>query len=265
MGLLRLKVILLTVLALAGCGTDDPAKAQIQRPPETIGLYSSLPIAWNESADLGSLLSDEAPPHWALGALKQRGRVTALDTLAPMQLPADGVLVLAQPRPLTPQENVALDAWVQAGGRVLLLVDPMLTAHSIFPIGDARRPQDIAMLSPILARWGLALEFDEEQEAGPRLQHVGGYDMPVNMPGRFRLLADAASEPGHRAEMGKAGDAVANCKLEGEGLLADCQAGKGRIIALADAALLENPEDSSDYPERAVFLSYLLDRLPPRT
>jgi hypothetical protein len=241
----RLKLFLLAVLALAGCSRGHPAAPQ---PGETIGLYTSLPIAWNESVDIQGQLADAGPPHWALTALRERGKVIPLDTLAPLRLPAEGLLVLAQPRALTPQENVALDAWVQGGGRLLLLADPMRTGHSLFGPGDPRRPQDIAMLSPILGRWGLTLEFDEAQPAGERLVRSGEGDIPVDLPGVFRIS-------------GKSGGKVARCRLEATGLLADCTAGRGRVLALADAAMLESPENSAEVPERQAILGRLLDRL----
>jgi hypothetical protein len=238
----RSRLVLLAALALSGCSSGDT------RPGEAIGLYTSLPIAWAESADIRGQFAEAGPPHWALTALQARGRVVPLDTLAPLRLSADGLLILAQPRPLTPQENVALDAWVQGGGRVLLLVDPMLTAESLFGPGDPRRPQDIAMLSPILGRWGLALEFDDTQPAGERPVRLAQGDVPVNLPGRFRVL-------------GKSGGGVARCRLEAAGLLADCRAGRGHVLALADAAMLENPEDSAAIPGRRAILDRLLDRL----
>lgn len=234
-------VSLPVVLFLAACGQGA---APAPQGGGVIGLYSSLPIAWNESADIKDLLADTAAPHWALEVLRGKGRVIPLDTLANPQgalpLPPRGVLVLAQPRPLTAQENVALDAWVRGGGRVLLFVDPMLTAHSLFGPGDPRRPQDIAMLSPILGRWGLELQFDDGQEAGERLEH----GVPVNLPGRFRVL-------------GKAGDVVGKCRIEAAGLLARCTSGKGRVLALADAALLENPRNSADLQHRRAILADL--------
>lgn len=246
-------LLIAAALALAGCGKGDTAPPPpTARAGATIGLYTSLPIAWNEAADVQGLLADEAPPHWALASLRQRGEVIPLDTLSPLSLPADGVLLLAQPRPLTPQENVALDNWVRGGGHVLLVADPMLTADSHFAIGDPRRPQDIAMLSPILGRWGLVLEFDEAQPPGERFVRLPEGDMPVALPGRLRPA-------------GKSGDVAGRCRLEAEGLLADCTVGKGRVVALADAALLENPEDSAQVSKRRVILAGLLDRVAVRS
>lgn len=243
------KLILLAAFTLAGCGRGGTPTSF---PGETIGLYTSLPIAWNESADIRGQLADAGPPHWALAALRERGRLVPLDTLAPLRLPANGLLILAQPRALTAQENVALDAWVQGGGRVLLLADPMLTAHSEFGPGDPRRPQDIAMLSPILARWGLALEFDDRQPMGERVIRSAEGDIPINLAGRFRLL-------------GKSGGSVADCRLQAAGLLADCMAGRGHVLALADAAILENPEDSGEIPARRTILDRLIDKLVSST
>ena len=177
----------LAPVLLAACGQGGASQAD-KGDAYTLGLYTSLPIAWNESADIGSLLASDGPIHWALPVLKSHGEFVPLDTLAAsdgtLPLPQDATLVLAQPRPLSPQENVALDDWVRKGGHVLLLADPMLTAESAFAPGDPRRPQDIAMLSPILARWGLELEFDEAQEAGePSGRDSGG---AVGCPRRRR-------------------------------------------------------------------------------
>ncbi|WP_429277566.1 motility-associated ABC transporter substrate-binding family protein [Novosphingobium gossypii] len=253
---MRRAPLLMLCLLLAACGQGSAVSPEPKRQGGgTIGLYSSLPIAWHESDDIKGFLADDQPPHWALETLGARGRVVLLDTLADPQgalpLTAAGTLVLAQPRPLTAQENVALDAWVRGGGRVLLFVDAMLTGHSLFAPGDPRRPQDVAMLSPILSRWGLELTFDDGQEAGERMAGP----IPVNLPGILRPLGKSGGASG------KAGDVVAQCRIEVQGLVADCLSGKGRIVAVADAALLENPPESSALEARQAALARLLDRL----
>lgn len=252
-------LVLALLIPTLGCGAEQASSSRAGNGAETIGLYSSLPIAWNENEDIRGMLADETPPHWALTALRARGRVVPVDTLADgkgeLLLPGASLLVLAQPRPLTPQENVALDAWVQRGGRVLLFADPMLTAHSRFSPGDPRRPQDIALLSPILARWGLAQEFDEGQDAGEHVVPLGEGDLPLNLPGRFRELGKSGGGSGMN------GEGVATCRLEAGGLIADCAAGKGRILAIADAALLENPQEPGSVSLRKLVLGRLLDRL----
>lgn len=250
---LRLKLPFVALaLALAGCGQAGEGAHSGKAGDAVIGLYSTLPIAWNESEDVRGLLADRDAPSWVITALRERGRVVPLDTLADkagaLPLPRDGVLVLAQPRALTAQENVALDAWVQAGGRVLLFADPMLTAPTRFAPGDPRRPQDVALLSPILARWGLVLEFDEAQPAGERRVALREGALPVNLAGGWR-------------KSGMDGETVGTCTIEAPGLLADCHAGKGRIVALADAAVLENTPESAENAYRADMFQALLARL----
>lgn len=155
-----------------------------------------------------------------------------------MPLPRDGVLVLAQPHPLMPEENVALDAWVRAGGRLLLFVDPMLTAASDFALGDARGPERVAMLSPILRHWGLELQFDPEQPLGEHTVDYRGVPLPVNLAGRF------------------AATRASRCRLESARLVADCSIGGGQVLAVADAAVFDG-----DDAGRSSALVTLLDRL----
>jgi hypothetical protein len=247
-------MLLVAALALAACGdADRPVQSDtIAKADEAIvALASSLPLYWAESADIAGLLDNEASPHWALAVLREAGDLHLLDALADevdgnLPLPANALLVLAQPYPLSPQDNVALDTWVHAGGRVLLFADPMLTFESEFALGDRRRPQDIALLSPILTRWGLELRFDEAQRPGERLVSVDGTAVPVNLAGTFAI-----------------GDNRGHCLLIGGGLAAQCRIGKGRVLAFADAALLESREDGPN-GERATAMRGLLHRLAGR-
>jgi hypothetical protein len=228
--------VLLFALLLGGLGWW----ASQQRPAiplRPIGLFTSLPIIWAESEQLGDLLQGDAPTHWAKVEIERRGRIVPLDTLDQLDRGLTR-LVIAQPRPLSPSENVALDAWVRAGGQLLLIVDPALTAHSAFPVGDPRRPQDIALLSPILSRWGLELTFDDGQAEGEVLVQAGAVAIPVNLPGRWRLPHGSP------------------CRSEATGLLADCRIGRGKVLALADAEVLSASDEGSH--QRA--LAELLDR-----
>jgi hypothetical protein len=215
--------------------------------PRRIGLFTSLPIVWRETGNLGDLLKSDAPPHWALALLREQGVVEPIDSFlsgpnAPPLMELDR-LVMAQPRALAPGENVALDYWVRGGGRLLLFADPMLTADSAFALGDRRRPEAIVMLSPILARWGLRLEFDEEQPAGEQQAELLGTALPVNLPGR--LVATGTG--GH-------------CRLLSGGLVAQCWIGKGKALILADAALLEDV-GPDERPLRRQALDVLLGAL----
>lgn len=231
---LALVVALALLLGLGWLVSGRPAKAP-DRPQ--LGLFTSLPILWAEADDVGTLLASPEPPHWARGELEARYRILPLDTLpGPRDL---RFLLIAQPRPFSPDENVALDDWVRRGGRVLLFADPALTWDSQYPIGDRRRPQDVVLLSPILGRWGLELLFDDGQPGGER--ESAGNDLPVNLPGQL------ARRPGGV-------DAV--CDIGPERLIARCRIGKGRALIVADAALLE-PVDSPD--SRAESLRRLAD------
>lgn len=196
----------------------------------------------------GFLKSDA--PHWMLAVLRRHGKVMPLDSLASEQgdlpLPHDAILIMAQPRALSPGENVALDNWVREGGRVLLFADPMLTAHSAYALGDPRRPQDVALLSPILTRWGLELQFDESQPSGERHSDVFGVAIPVNLAGRFALVGNSR-----------------DCALLFSGLGARCRIGKGRVLAIADAALLDR-HDGHAVPDAAPALEALIAALDSR-
>jgi len=163
-----------------------------------------------------------------MALLKTKGQVVPLDTLADprgaMPLPGDALLVLAQPLPLTPQENVALDAWVRGGGRLLLFADPMLTAHSDFALGDPRGPQRAAMLSPILRHWGLELQFDAAQPAGDRVLVGQAMSLPVNLAGRFSVGAQA------------------HCRIDVQGVAVRCSIGRGLVLAVGDAAVFDGDD-----------------------
>ena len=93
-------------------------------------------------------------------------------------------------------------------------------------------------LSPILSRWGLEFLFDERQALGRTGRDVMGVELPVNLPGQLATRGQG------------------NCRLWGEGLAATCAIGRGRVVVLADAALLER-DDPSRQGRKA--LSWLLD------
>ena len=207
-------------------------------PTEALALMGTIPVYWGEveggpgttSGDFAALVSGAVEPHWARAPLEQHFQLAPLDFLSAEALAPFSALLMAQPRGLAPEENVALDAWVRAGGRLLLLADPAMTGHSHFGFGDPRRPQDTVLLSPILAHWGLELRFDATQPEGPVTRLTASGDVPVNLPGIFQLSDEAG-----------------NCTLSGEGVLASCRIGEGSATILADAALLdlEGPIDGA--------------------
>lgn len=227
-------VVIIAVVTLSGFGG---AREKIP-----LGLFSSLPIYWNESGSVTEALDRADELHWARTGIEQDYRLMPLDTLDGDELGRLDKLIMAQPRPLNGPENVALDRWVRDGGRLLLFADPFLTEQSRYSLGDKRRPQDVVLLSPILRRWGLELTFDEAQPESERTVRFGSIALPERLGGRMRLI-----EPG----------APANCAVLAEELVANCRIGAGRVLVIADAALLETDRPTG---EGAPVLRALLDR-----
>jgi len=245
---IRSRALIAASLALlAAC---NGGSAQEQSPPTDgeagpsarLGLFSTLPIYWGEGGDIGSVLQGNEEHGWVRGALEEEGDLVPLDTLEEDSLDGLKRVVLAQPRPLAPSENVAFDTWLREGGQALIFADPMLTQHSDFPLGDPRRPHDMVVISPILNHWGLDLLFDEEQAAGVRTITEDRIELPVDLAGRFEARGVAAD---------------AKCSVSSGGLVADCRVGEGRVLLVADAAVLD---DHVEEPARHTALGAFLDR-----
>ncbi|APE27017.1 hypothetical protein [Aurantiacibacter gangjinensis] len=217
-------------MALSTAGLPAAVQAQVdvslhapEEPRPYLALMGTIPLYWGEAAGLDELLSGEAQPHWARALLERDFALAPLDYLSAETLANHDYLLMAQPRGLSGEENVALDEWVRAGGRLLLFADPVMTSHSRFHIGDRRRPQDTVVLSPILARWSLELRYVEDQREGFQVREFAGVDLPVNLPGELVAL--------------DAGETV--CELAARGLVARCAVGEGAVTIIADAAILD--------------------------
>ena len=220
-----LSAALLLILFASGCqaASDSPSTSGSVK----LGLMTTLPLYWGEADEVGELLRSQASAGWVRQALERRYVLEPVDALDAQALRGIDRLLLAQPRALSPDENVALDRWVRAGGRLLLFADPMLTAHSRYGIGDRRRPQDVILLSPILSHWGLGLAFDENQNPDQATVDIHATPVPIALAGT--LQATPASR----------------CVVAGARVLAECRVGKGRVTVLADAAVLDDPHDAS--------------------
>jgi hypothetical protein len=235
---LRLFAAGLLCLATA-CQADEAAPPIGGEELPELGLAGTIPIYWGESGDFGELLAGEGSAHWARAQLEADYELRPLDTLSDESLAGLDRLMLAQPRALSPAENVALDTWVRGGGKLLLFADPLLTGESRFAIGDRRRPQDVILLSPILNHWGLNLVFDDEARAGYALVPTDGAPIPVNLPGSLDIS-----------------DGEADCALVVADVLAECTIGRGGALVLADAALLDLHEA---HPGASEALAWLTD------
>ncbi|UYH55231.1 GldG family protein [Qipengyuania sp. SS22] len=205
-------------LLAAACSSGEAREEAASKP--RVGLFSSLPLYWGEG-EFGAMLEGGGHKDWVREELETRFDLVPLDTLEPEALEGLDRVILAQPRALAPSENVSFDQWVVQGGQAVILADPMLTRHSRYPIGDRRRPQDVVLLSPIFAHWGLELLFDETQPGGERTVKLAGQSVPVALHGRF------------------ARQETSSCTVLGDGLLARCARGSGAAVLFADAALLD--------------------------
>lgn len=234
----RLLAALAAAAMVCGCQAQSATSQQGTEERPRLGLMTTLPIYWGEHEDFANLLAPAADAGWVRRTLEADYRLEPLDTLDAQALVGRKLLILAQPRALSPRENVALDSWVRAGGRVLIFADPLLTAHSRFPIGDSRRPQAVALLSPILAHWGLELVDPGNGEATTSVE-LDGQTLPVAAPGRLRPTAGSG------------------CTVLLDGLLARCALGRGQATILADAAVLD--EDGAQAANAAA-LKAVLDR-----
>lgn len=223
-----------------------PAAAQAPadpRPP--LMLMGTVPIFWGEAAEFADLVNGGGDPHWARAVLERGFALVPLDRLDPAQLAAGGTrLLMAQPRTLSAAENVVLDGWVRGGGHVLLFADPLMTGESRFGIGDRRRPQDVALLSPLLAHWGLELQMADDQVLGVVTGEAGVTRLPVNVPGRLVALPEGS------------------CVVLGDGLAARCTLGAGEALVVADAAVLDH---EGPWPGAQAGLAALVESIFPGT
>lgn len=230
----------LVALAMAGALLCSPARAQqaeMRDDRPVLALMGTVPIYWGEAAGLDELIQGDALPHWARPQLEAHFALAPLDYLSAAALANHRYLLMAQPRGLSPEENLALDDWVRAGGQLLLFVDPMMTGESRFHIGDRRRPQDVALLSPLLAHWGLELVFDPQQKPGSQLVDHHGTALPVNLRGTLQHTSDQPM-----------------CVIPGEGLLAHCNIGAGQALVVADAAMLDLHDPQPQAPSALQWL-----------
>jgi hypothetical protein len=122
---------------------------------------------------------------------------------------------MAQPLAQAPDNLVALDNWVRAGGRVLLLADPALEWPSTRPLGDPLRPTPMFADTGLLAHWGLRL--DAPDIAGPATRKLAGRGVATLSPGSL----------------------YGSCRISADRLYAECRVGKGWAAVVADADLLD--------------------------
>lgn len=229
--LFRVRRLVWPVLAVALlAGLLLPARAYLwpldsppaPQPRRALAVMTSLPLGPMRGRGISEILTEEASSDPVTAALTRHFEVRFIDFLSPATLPpGGGPLLLAHPRALQPVELVTLDSWVRAGGRAVVLADPLLAWPSDLPLGDPRRPPVTSLLDPLLTHWGLVLEPVEDARGIAHHRLPDGRLLTTADASRFRLMAP-------------------DCALDARGVLARCRLGPGEALLVADADLL-NP------------------------
>jgi hypothetical protein len=213
----RRRALLLILAAVAIIGALALFAARPSAPPAPakkprLLLLTSLPLVFGEGFGL------EGGGSPTLKYLSQRYTVLPISTTAPAELRKGSLLMMAQPPAQTAENLVALDAWAHAGGRVLLLADPLLEWPSERQLGDPLRPPAMFMDTGLLNHWNLQLLVPDRRG----LVMLGGGHGPVAFVSPGRLVTKDRS-----------------CALSRVDIVAQCKIGKGRAVVVADADLLD--------------------------
>ena len=206
---LLVAVAALSIVAMTLVARDPsplPPRAVAERP--TLMLLTSLPLLFGEdfSLDRGG-----SP---ALTRLRERYQIVPISVTDAAELSKGRLLLMAQPPAQTAENLVTLDHWVNQGGRVLLLADPMLEWPSERPLGDPLRPSPMFADTGLLAHWKLRLAAPERRGAVERRL------------GRFIVVALSP------------GTLDGGCTIGRDGFVAHCKIGRGKAAIVADADFL---------------------------
>lgn len=231
---------------IAGCSGQAPAEK-----PETVQILTALPLFWGEGgpADIvqggsvpGGPGQGETGRSPVLTALDQRYTVKPLDFADAAALSAAPLLILAQPSALRPEELVAIDDWVRAGGRILIFADPALIWPSELGMGDPRRPPTSSLLGPLLTHWKLQLTAPTAGDDSATVARMGGRRVVLAGQGLWTRLGD-------------------DCATTDGDLVATCRIGKGRAILVADADMLDARLWKQGGAENQAVIVALVDQL----
>lgn len=231
---------LLALLALTQCTSEEASPRDAQDRP-SVQLMTSLPLVWGEGASMDAILSGESEPAPIYRYWQSQYSVTAVDSLENLAQENPDTVILAQPRAMDPADLADLDAWVRAGGAVVILTDPDLVWPSDLPFGDPRRALATGLLSPLLGHWGFELvALGDQRRKGVSLR-VGKYGFISHGIGKIEPLAEGVS-------------ADTQCDIGEAGFVARCSIGKGRATIVADADLLNAalwPDAARDSPGKS--------------
>ena len=213
----RRRALVILVLALTAAAALGLAAVRRVTPPllprpatqrPRLLLLTSLPLLFNEDFSLGGGGSP------ALSKLATRYRIVPISVTDATDLAKGRMLLMAHPIAQTAENLAALDQWVRSGGSLLLLADPRLEWPSKRALGDPLRPPPVFMDTGLLAHWGLRLEGPDQR--GVVTRRLGGRDVLTVSPGSLE----------------------GSCAISTDRLVARCNVGKGRVVVVADADLL---------------------------
>jgi hypothetical protein len=240
---MRSLVIAALLLALTNCSEHSEPTG----PKYEIAVISALPLFWSDPDPTTALTQgDERAP--IIRKLAETFVMTPVDLADERTLQKYRLLILAQPAALGGAELVALDAWVRAGGRLLIFADPMLMWVSPYALGDARAAPRVTMLDPLLTHWGVQLLPPViRTNPTPEVAELSGAAVTVLAAGQWQTNTKG-------------------CKLTDAALRVICQFGTGRVELVADADLLDlaalGADGIGNGPAIASLLRKLSDGLP---
>jgi hypothetical protein len=202
-----------------------------------VSVMSALPLFWGEGGPAEVLQGDDqrAP---VIKHLSARHPLLPLDRIDAASLSRAPLLLIAQPRGLSPEELVALDAWLRSGGKALIFADPLLLWPSDLAMGDRRRAPLTSLLDPLFAHWQIRLDGPAGNSADEAVIASDG-------------ISAVGAGVGHWKAAGKM------CVVGANDRIVECAIGKGKALLIADADLL----DFARYAENAALIDSLLLRV----
>jgi hypothetical protein len=174
---------------------------------------TALPLVWGEG-DAADIVQGRSGRSETLKIIDKHFDVRAIDTLSSETLGHD-IAFIAQPRRLTPTELVDFDKWVRRGGRAMIFADPELMWPSRYPLGDNRRAPPVELLDPLFAHWGVALG---DSDRAARMVSINDVSVALLAAGAWTGSASCTTVVPE---------------------VIDCRIGKGRVLLVGDADLLD--------------------------
>lgn len=225
-----------------------PAAASARAPAVT--MLTGLPLRWSASSSIAAMIAEGTNDDPSITRLTATGPVSLVDSLADHAPPPGGVLLIAHPRALAPQDLVAIDAFVRGGGRAVVLADALSGWPTRHPLGDPRNAPITSLLTPLLDHWGVTLGAAPTGESESLSVDIEGARLRLFSAGRFDRLPSS-------------------CRAYGGRYAAHCRIGRGEVWLVGDADLLFAPlwqplVPGATHLRQADTMEWLSARLWPR-